>query len=141
MRTVSVLSLSRLESGENRLLSRSSASDANHSASYKSLKAPKRLFHRQLETVKALLSVNPEVAALPDRNDSLPLHLAVFHHSPYEVIEYIYNIYPSAALQRDSEGKLPIHYVTSAAVKKLLMKSSPPLVKAGLTDTFSRFLL
>ncbi len=108
---------------------------------YKGTKAPRRLFHRQLETIKALLSVSPEVAALPDRYDSLPLHLAVFHNSPYEVIEYIYNIYPSAALIKDNQGKLPIHYVSNAQVKKLLMKSSPPLVKAGLTDTFSRFIM
>jgi ankyrin repeat protein len=104
-------------------------------------KAPRRLHHRQLETIKALLSVNPEIAALPDRHDSLPLHLAIFHNSPYEVIEYIYNIYPSAALIKDNEGKLPIQYVTNASVKKLLMKSSPPLIKAGLTDTFSRFIM
>jgi ankyrin repeat protein len=109
--------------------------------SIKGNKAPRRLFHRQLETVKALLSVGPEVAALPDRYDCLPLHLAVFHNAPYEVIEYIYNIYPSAALMKDSDGKLPIHYVSNAQVKKLLMKSSPPLVKAGLTDTFSRFIM
>lgn len=98
-----------------------------------------RLQHRQFETIKAILNFNPEVAALPDRNDSLPLHLAVFHHCTYEIVEYIYNIYPSAALVKDNHGKVPIQYVNNAEVKKLLLKSSPPLVRAGITDTFSRF--
>jgi ankyrin repeat protein len=99
-----------------------------------------RLQKRQFESLKCLCSVNPEVISLPDRNNQLPLHLAVIAQAGYEVIEYIYNIYPSGALIKDSQGKLAIHYVNSAAVKKLLMKASPPLVKAGITDTFSRFL-
>jgi ankyrin repeat protein len=99
-----------------------------------------RLQFRHLETIRALLKYNPETASLPDANDSLPLHLAVFYHSSIEVCTEIYNVYPSAALVRDAQGKLPIQYVNNAEVKKLLMRSSPPLVKAGITDSFSRFV-
>ena len=41
---------------------------------------------------------------------------------------------------KDGQGKLPINYVVNADVKRLLLKSSPPLIKAGLTDSFSRFV-
>eukprot|EP01040_Poterioochromonas_malhamensis_P007878 gene7878-8517_t len=99
-----------------------------------------RLQKRQLESIKSVCTINPEIVSLPDRNNQLPLHLAVYYHSSYEVVEYLYNIYPSGALIRDSYGKLPIHYVNNAAIKKLLMKASPPLVKVGITDNFSRFL-
>lgn len=99
-----------------------------------------RLQYRHLETIKALLACNPETASLPDASDSLPLHLAVFHNSSIDVVTELYNVYPSAALVRDANGKLPIQYVANAEVKRLLMKSSPPLVKAGITDSFARFV-
>lgn len=99
-----------------------------------------RLHFRHLETVKNLLSVHPETAALPDRNDALPLHLAVQFDSSYEVIEAVYNVYPSAALVKDNSGRLPVHYVTDLEVKRLLLKASEPLTKAGLTASFSRFI-
>lgn len=99
-----------------------------------------RLIFRHLETIKALLKCNPETASLQDSNDSLPLHLAVFYNSSIDVVREIYNVYPSGALVRDSQGKLPIQYVSNAEVKKLLMKASPPLMKAGLTDSFARFV-
>lgn len=99
-----------------------------------------RLYFRQLECVKAIAAVNPEVLTYADREDRIALHLAIYYHASYELIEYIYNIYPSAALVKDSYGKLPIHYVQNANVKKLLMKSSPPLLKVGITDSFSRFV-
>ena len=50
-----------------------------------------RLHSRHLQTVNALLRMNPETASLPDLNESLPLHLAVFYNSSYEVIQAIYN--------------------------------------------------
>lgn len=103
-------------------------------------KGQARLQTRQLESLKAILHVNPEVAALPDRNDCLPLHLATFNHASYEVVEFLYQIYPSAALVKDNQGKLAIHYSNTAAIKNLLMKASPPLIRAGLTDNFSRFV-
>ena len=70
----------------------------------------------------------------------MPLHLAVYYNSSYEVIKEIYEIYPSAALVKDGHGKIPINYVKQADIKRLLLKSSAPLVKAGLTDSFSRFV-
>eukprot|EP01033_Poteriospumella_lacustris_P002994 gene2994-2194_t len=100
-----------------------------------------RLYHRQFETIKAILNFNPEVAALPDRNSSLPLHLAVFFQCTFEVVQYIHAVYPSATLVRDNQGNLPVHYANSAntEVKQLLLQSSPQLAKAGMTMTFSRF--
>lgn len=101
-----------------------------------------RLYHRQFETLKAILNFNPEVAALPDRNDSLPLHLAVFHNCSPQIIEYVHAVYPSATLVRDNQGNLPIHYAgNNAEVKRLLMKSAPQLTKAGITTTFTRFAI
>lgn len=100
-----------------------------------------RLYHRQFETIKAILNFNPEVAALPDRNNALPLHLAVFYQCSYEVVQYIHAVYPSATLVRDNQGNMPIHYAnsTNMEVKQLLLQSSPQLAKAGITMTFSRF--
>lgn len=99
-----------------------------------------RLQKRQFECLKTICNINPEVLSFPDRSSQLPLHLAVISQASHEVIEYIYSIYPSGALIRDSYGKLPIHYCNNAIIKKLLMKASPPLVKVGITDTFSRFI-
>jgi hypothetical protein len=100
-----------------------------------------RLQKRQLECLKLICEINPEIISYVDgRSGMLPLHLAIYYNANYEVIEYIYNIYPSGALVKDNTGKLPIHYVRDANVKKLLMKSSPPLVKVGITDNFARFV-
>eukprot|EP01039_Chlorochromonas_danica_P002667 gene2667-2912_t len=102
----------------------------------------KRLHFRQMETVKAILQVNPEVAALQDENNMLPLHLAVFFKAAAEVVDYIYNIYPSGALVKDRYGNFPVQYVTDdEEVKKLLMKTAKPLARVGITDSFSRFTL
>mmetsp|Transcript_33544 Transcript_33544/g.48666 ORF Transcript_33544/g.48666 Transcript_33544/m.48666 type:complete len:413 (+) Transcript_33544:12-1250(+) len=98
-----------------------------------------RIHFRHLESIKALISRHPETVSLPDGDDNLPLHLAVYYNSSFEVIEALYNVFPSAALIQDSQGKLPISYANTADVKRLLMKASPPLIKAGLTDSFSRF--
>lgn len=103
-------------------------------------KESSRLHHRQFETIKAILSVNPEAAAIPDRDNALPLHLAIFHHSNIEVVEYVYNIYPSATLIQDNQGKLPVHYATTSDIRTLLLKSAPPLLKAGITDNFAKYL-
>lgn len=101
-----------------------------------------RLHYRQLETLKCLLYYNPESAALTDIHDTLPLMMAVYFNSSYEVIELLYNVYPSAALIPDPQGKLPVHYANDRLdVRKLLMRASPPLARAGLTDTFSRFTI
>lgn len=54
-------------------------------------KGSTRLHARHLQTVNALLRMNPETASLPDLNDSLPLHLAVFYNSSLEVVQAIYN--------------------------------------------------
>lgn len=115
---------------------------AIHKAFYYIEKENKRLHNRQLETVKALLQVNPEIAALPDENNMLPLHLAVYNRCSYEVVEYVYNIYPSAVLVKDRYECIPIQYVTDDAdVRRLLMKTSKPLARAGITDSFSRFTM
>lgn len=100
-----------------------------------------RLYHRQFETIKVILNFNPEVAALPNRNNSLPLHLAVFYQCNFEVVQYIHSVYPSATLVRDNQGNMPIHYTNSSnlEVKQLLLQASPQLAKAGITTTFSRF--
>lgn len=50
-----------------------------------------RLHARHLQTVNALLRMNPETASLPDLNDSLPLHLAVYYNSSLEVVQAVYN--------------------------------------------------
>jgi hypothetical protein len=98
-----------------------------------------RLIFRQLETLKTILKFSPETFSFPDSKDFLPLHLSTFHNSAYEIVDLIYHVYPSAALVKDGDGKLAIQYVMNAKVKKLLLKSSPPLIKAGVTDSFSRF--
>lgn len=98
-----------------------------------------RLHSRHLETINTLLRMNPETASLPDMNDSLPLHLAVYHNSSYEVVEALYNVFPSATLVKDNTGRLPVHYCSDLRIKRLLMKTSNPLSKAGMTDSFSRF--
>mmetsp|Transcript_60391 Transcript_60391/g.118842 ORF Transcript_60391/g.118842 Transcript_60391/m.118842 type:complete len:404 (+) Transcript_60391:47-1258(+) len=99
-----------------------------------------RLHARHLQTVNALLRMNPETASLPDVNDSLPLHLAVYYNSSLEVVQAVYNVFPSATLVKDNTGRLPVHYVNDTEVRKLLMKASAPLARAGITDSFARFV-
>jgi ankyrin repeat protein len=41
--------------------------------------------------------------------DYLPLHLAVYERSPYELIELLIDAYPQALRQRDPKNHLPIH--------------------------------
>jgi hypothetical protein len=50
-----------------------------------------RLHSRHLQTVNALLRMNPETASLPDLNDCLPLHLAVYYNASLEVVQAVYN--------------------------------------------------
>lgn len=49
-------------------------------------------------------------------------------------------VYPSATLVKDNTGRLPVHYVNDPEVRKLLMRASAPLARAGITDSFSRFV-
>lgn len=49
-------------------------------------------------------------------------------------------VYPSATLVKDNTGRLPVHYVNDQEVKRLLMRASAPLARAGITDSFSRFV-
>jgi hypothetical protein len=49
-------------------------------------------------------------------------------------------VYPSATLVKDNTGRLPVHYVNDAEVRKLLMKASAPLARVGITDSFARFV-
>jgi hypothetical protein len=127
-----------------------------------------RLHSRHLQTVNALLRMNPETASLPDLNNCLPLHLAVYYNASLEVVQAVYNgkfggsrcyycrdcaadvvspacqrpsaVYPSATLVKDNTGRLPVHYVNDPEVRKLLMKASAPLARAGITDSFARFV-
>lgn len=138
LNTEAVKTLLRLKPGLNRTRNFHEALPI-HKAFYFIEKGHTRLINRQLDTVKAILQVNPEVAALPDENNMLPLHLAVYNRSSLAIIEYVFNIYPSAALVRDRWDKLAVQYADDAEVKKLLMKTAKPLARAGITDSFSRF--
>ena len=80
-----------------------------------------------------------ETASVKDNFGHLPLHLACYYNSPIESIEAIYNIYPSAALIRHGEGKLPINYAQSAEIQQLLLRSSPPLLKVGIQGSFAAY--
>jgi hypothetical protein len=59
---------------------------------------------------QALISRHPETASLPDGDDNLPLHLAVYYNSSFEVIETLYNVFPSAALGKYSYINLMTPY-------------------------------
>jgi hypothetical protein len=65
----------------------------------------------------------------------LPLHFAV----SVQLICLLL-MYPSATLVKDNTGRLPVHYVNDPEVRKLLMRASAPLARAGITDSFSRFV-
>lgn len=68
------------------------------------------------------------------------MHLACHTKAHFEVVEFLYAIYPSGALVRDHEGNLPVHYVTNMEdVKKLLLGVCKPLQKTGMTSSFVRF--
>lgn len=98
-----------------------------------------RLRWRQLETVRALLDSGPEVTSMMDKDGNLPLHLATYYNTSIDVIDALYQVYPSAAIVKDSDGKLPVHYARTADIQRLLLKASPPLLKVGLKDSFSKF--
>lgn len=53
---------------------------------------------------------------------------------------FLRTVFPSATLVKDNTGRLPVHYVNDLEVKRLLMKASAPLSRAGITDSFSRFV-
>lgn len=71
----------------------------------------------------------------------LPLHLAVFFHANYEIIEYVYKVYPSATLVADPEGHLPVHYAEDAKTRRLLLESSAPMQSFGMSSSFAKCTL
>lgn len=95
---------------------------------------------KQLETLRILLDANPETCSLPDKDGNLPLHLAVAYNAPFEIVEAVYTVYPSAALMADGDGHLPASYCDkdNAEVQNLLFSASKPLMKLGLTSSFAK---
>ncbi len=101
-----------------------------------------------MEVAKILVNSDPETVSMKDSGGNLPLHLATYYNSSYELIELLYHAYPSGALVRDGEGNLPVHYVVvvegderSREVHKLLMRGSPPLLRVGLKSSFSNLII
>eukprot|EP01031_Cornospumella_fuschlensis_P027481 gene27481-33186_t len=111
-----------------------------HNCFFSIHKDNKRLQYKQLETIKVLMVVNPEIATYPDEDGRLPLHLACLTRAHFEIVEFLYSIYPSGALVRDREGNMPVQYVSNMEdVKKMLLGVSKPLQKTGMTSSFVRF--
>ena len=50
----------------------------------------------------------PESITYTDENGRLPLHLAILYDSSFDIIEYIYNTYPSGAIIQDREHHTPL---------------------------------
>jgi len=86
-----------------------------------------------------MLDENPEAVSHRDTAGNLPLHLAITNDASIEVIEAVYNVYPTAALLPDNQGNLPVHFATDPAVQRLLFGTSAQLKNVGVTSSFSRF--
>ncbi len=97
---------------------------------------------RQLELLRIILDENPETVSQADKEGNLPLHLAVGYNAAFEVCEALFNVYPTAALLPDRDGHLPIHYCDpkDEALYKLLLTSSKPLQKLGMSSSFAQLM-
>lgn len=116
---------------------------------FQNLPKLQRIQWRQLETAKILIASDPEIVSVKDGHGNLPLHLATYYNSSFELIELLYSAYPSGSLVKDAEGNLPIHYVTvmdkegdrSRDIHKLLMQGSPPLLRVGIKSSFANLTI
>ena len=62
------------------------------------------------DTLRILLSTNPEAAAHEDAFGRLPLHVAIDTNKPWiGAIESIIEAFPEALTRRDGGGRLPLH--------------------------------
>ena len=64
--------------------------------------------YQQLHSLQALVQSCPESITYTDENGRLPLHLSILYDSSYDLIEYIYNTYPSGAIIQDKEHHTPL---------------------------------
>lgn len=102
-------------------------------------KEDRRESWRQLELLRIILDENPETVSQKDIDGNLPLHLAVHYNANFAIIEQIYNVYPSAALIRDNNGKLPIEYCdqNNKDVINLLLSGARQVRNLGITSSFA----
>jgi hypothetical protein len=74
--------------------------------------------HAAKETVQALLHHNSKAAFLRTdtslKNIRLPLHLAMIHNAPVDVVSLLMNAYPGAVDEVDAWGHRPVHYGLSS---------------------------
>ena len=94
---------------------------------------------KQLEILRIMLEECPETVSHRDNAGDLPLHLAINLDASIEVIEAIYNVYPTAALLPDNKGNLPVHFASDPQVQSLLFGTSAQLKGVGVTSSFSKF--
>ena len=110
-----------------------------HKAFYYINKDSTRLKWRQLESVNLLLESDAQTAAIQDDNGSLPLHLAAYYNTSYECLETLFNVYPSGALVKDGDGRIPVQYSDDPQAQKLLLGTSKHLSAVGMTNSFAQF--
>ena len=86
-----------------------------------------------------LLEHHPMTVAMKEGEGYLPLHLAVVYRADCELLEAVRDSYPSAALIPDAQSCLPVHYADGdSETLQILLASSAPLRKAGITSKFAQ---
>jgi hypothetical protein len=85
------------------------------------------------DEVKWILNTNPTCTQIPNKNGSLPLHVACCYRASPNVIRMILESYPKAAQIKNNFGDLPLHLAlrsrSSTNVIKLLYEVYPRAVE------------
>eukprot|EP00520_Triparma_pacifica_P020589 CAMPEP_0118672262 /NCGR_PEP_ID=MMETSP0785-20121206/22444_1 /TAXON_ID=91992 /ORGANISM="Bolidomonas pacifica, Strain CCMP 1866" /LENGTH=2130 /DNA_ID=CAMNT_0006567207 /DNA_START=45 /DNA_END=6434 /DNA_ORIENTATION=- len=63
-----------------------------------------------LAAVEALYAAHPPSISIADNSGDLPLHNAVYKQSSFDIISYLFPLFPKAIEHQDRNGWLPIHY-------------------------------
>ena len=75
--------------------------------------------------IEGFLDDYPAAAREVQRIGLTPLHLAVARGCSLQCIRYILQAWPQACLQKMNDGSVPLHFVRTIEIAKLLIKSYP----------------
>jgi len=64
-----------------------------------------------IKIISLLIKQWPEAVRIPDKNSSLPLHIALEGNRPLAVLKLLLKMFPDAVQIPDSQGNLPLHLV------------------------------
>jgi len=74
----------------------------------KESKSSKSSSNNFMAVIDVLLTANPRAVCLPDRRHNLPLHIAIQHGAPMEIVRQLYCLYPEAGRMQNFHGETPL---------------------------------